>query len=97
MVRDRTQHISSGLQKLLHQSGMDRKLKEQRILDEWLLVVGENIGKISHPERVRDKTLYIRVQSMTWRTELLFQQKAILQRIADHVGKDIVTDIRFFF
>ncbi len=95
MARDRTQHISIGLNQILKKSGMDKKLKEQRILDDWMQLVGDNVGKVSKPERITDKVLFVRVKSMTWRTELLFQQKAILQRITEHVGKDIVNDIRF--
>jgi predicted nucleic acid-binding Zn ribbon protein len=96
MARDRTQHISSGLDQLLRQTGMDLQIKEQRILDEWVQLVGENIGKISHPERVKDGILYVRVQSMTWRTELLFQKQIILQRITEQVGKGLVSEIKFF-
>ncbi len=95
MARDRTQHISVGLKHLLKQSGMERKLKEQRIIDDWMQLVGDSIGKVSKAERISDKVLYVRVQSMTWRTELSFQQKNILQRIAEYVGKDVVIDIRF--
>jgi len=95
MARDRTQHISVGLKQILKKSGMDKKLREQRILDDWMQLVGDNVAKVSKPERITDKVLFVRVKSMTWRTELLFQQKAILQRIAEHVGKDIVNDIRF--
>lgn len=62
----------------------------------WPDIVGENIASASVAEKVIDKVLYIKVKSMTWRTELLFQKAQILLNIEKKVGHDVIRDIRFF-
>lgn len=62
----------------------------------WPDIVGENIASASVAEKVIEKVLYIKVKSMTWRTELLFQKAQILLNIEKKVGHDVIRDIRFF-
>ncbi|HOZ20235.1 MAG TPA: DUF721 domain-containing protein [bacterium] len=95
MVRDDNQHISKGLAQLIHQLGLEQRLKQQRVIEEWPQLVGEKIGKISRPDHLQEGVLYVRVASMTWRTELLFQKQAILAKIGSALGEGLVKDIRF--
>jgi predicted nucleic acid-binding Zn ribbon protein len=95
LASDKTQHISQGLSQALHQLGLDQRMKQRRVINDWALLVGENISHIAKPDRIQDGVLFVRVQSMTWRTELLFQKQAILDKISDTLGKDLIKDIRF--
>lgn len=95
MARDDSQHISRGLAQLVHQLGLEQRLKQQRVIDQWPQLVGEKIGRISRPERLQDGVLYVRVASMIWRTELLFQKQTILANISSAMGEGLVKDIRF--
>jgi predicted nucleic acid-binding Zn ribbon protein len=89
-------HISDSLKLVIRDMGFEKKLDQVRALELWPEVVGENIAKIAKAERVDEGILYIKVTSMTWRTELLFQKQSILEKISARLGKGIIKDIRFF-
>jgi predicted nucleic acid-binding Zn ribbon protein len=89
-------HIGDTLKLVIRDMGFEKKLDQVRALELWPEVVGENIAKIAKAERVDEGILYIKVSSMTWRTELLFQKQSILEKISARLGKGIIKDIRFF-
>lgn len=95
MRSDGEKHISQSLAQALQQAGLTQKIREQRLLDQWLELVGESIGRISRPERIHEGVLQVRVRSATWRTELLFHKQTILDKIAAAGCADLVRDIRF--
>lgn len=89
-------HIGESIKLLIRDLGFEKKVNEIRVIEEWDKIVGSNIAKIARVERVEGSILYVKVSSMTWRTELLFQKQAILQKIEMVIGKDIIKDIRFY-
>ena len=88
-------HISESLRFLIKDLGFEKRIDQVKVINMWPDIVGENIAKISQAERVFEGILYVKVKSMTWRTELLFQKPKILERIAQKVGENVITDIRF--
>ena len=88
-------HIGEALKSLFKDLGYDKKINQMQVIEKWSDIVGENIANIAQAERVQNNILYVKVKSMTWRTELLFQKKAILEKIKENVGSDVVRDIRF--
>ncbi|MBN1482733.1 DUF721 domain-containing protein [candidate division KSB1 bacterium] len=88
-------HIGETLRTVIKDLGFEKKLAQVRLVRQWPEIVGENIANISQAERVYEDILYVKVKSATWRTELLFQKRTIMQRIENTIGKNIITDIRF--
>ena len=89
-------HIGSALNLMIKDLGFEKRMNQVRVVELWAEIVGENIALIATAERVNDGLLYVKVKSMTWRTELLFQKKKIIERIEERVGKKVIKDIRFF-
>ena len=87
--------IGDSIHELLDNLGIAKKINQHQIKEQWPELVGPKVAAISKPERIMDNILYIRVQSMTWRTELIFQKHLILKKIEDKVGKGVIVDIRF--
>lgn len=95
MGRKKIQTLGDSLDGLIKQLGLGPKISQFRVIEKWPEIVGDNISHVTKPERVVDKILYIKVSSMSWRTELLFHKRGILEKIEETVGKDIISDIRF--
>ena len=91
----RPRHISESLRSLIQDLGFEKRIDQAKLIQMWPDIVGENIAQIAVAERVFEGILYVKVKSMTWRTELLFQKQNILERIAKQVGENLITDIRF--
>ncbi len=96
MSRKSAISLGDSIQSLLQSLGLKSKVDQYRVLDLWDEIVGEAIAKVARPDRVNDHVLYVRVKGMSWRTELVFQRQEILRLISDKVGKNVITDIRFF-
>jgi len=96
MTKSSVKSLGDSLQELLRQLGIEKKVKQYSVLESWEDIVGEKISKIAEAYRIDDEILYVKVKSMTWRTELSFQKLKILKKIEDKVGKHIIKDIRFY-
>lgn len=88
--------LGDSVQEVLQEYGIEKTIKQHQIMSIWPQLVGENVANISKPARVVDQTLYVKVKSMTWRTELQFQRHSILDRIRQKIGSGIIEEIRFF-
>ena len=88
-------HIGEMLESMFKEMGMDKKIKQQRILQEWPNLVGQSISQVTQAERIDNFILYIKVKSTSWRTELLFQKHTIIKRINEKYGNGLIKDIRF--
>ncbi len=95
-MNKKPQHIGGALNAMFRDLGFDKKLDQVRAVEMWAEIVGENIAQVARAERVSDGILYVKVKSMTWRTELLFQKRKILEKIEERIGRKVINDIRFF-
>lgn len=51
-------------------------------LSDWRRAVGERLAQKTHPERVNDGVLTVRVPSSTWAQELSLLSEVVLERLA---------------
>lgn len=64
------------------------------IWSRWSEIVGPELARRTIPEGFRNKTLILAVKSSVWLQELSFVKKRLLERLAEEIGPDVVTDIR---
>lgn len=96
MNKDSTKSLGTSLEILFDKLGIERKVLQQRIISDWSNLVGDKINDVAKAERITDDVLFVRVKSMPWRTELSFQKISILKTIEDKLGKDLISDIKFY-
>ncbi len=89
-------HIGESLKTLVRDLGFEKKLNQVRVVELWPEIVGDAIANVAQADRVSDGILYVKVKSMTWRTELSFQKSTIMQKIEQRLGRHVINDIRFF-
>ncbi len=54
-----------------------------------------DLKKIAKAKRINNKTLFLRVENAVWRSELNLNKNAIIKKINERFGKEIVKTIRF--
>ncbi|MBU0679319.1 MAG: DUF721 domain-containing protein [Verrucomicrobia bacterium] len=85
-------HIPGFLQKL----GLEDRMWEQVMLEEWFNLVGPQVARHARPGRVNRKVLHIYVTNSTWLNELArYMKDELLANIQKRFGKERITDIRF--
>jgi predicted nucleic acid-binding Zn ribbon protein len=75
--------------------GIDQTLRKFSVLTAWSDMVGEQIARVTVPDRIESGVLYVRVTTAPWRAELSMKRLEILQKINRALGADVVKDIRF--
>jgi predicted nucleic acid-binding Zn ribbon protein len=82
--------ILSGLAKQL---GLEQRLVELRIQQQWPALVGEPIGSHTWPTQIRFHKLYLHVENSVWLQQLTFLKPAILAKLNAEAGSELLTDI----
>ncbi len=88
--------INQLIYQFLKSIGIKGKIEENFAIVYWDAVVGNEIARQTEPFRVTDGTLYVKVADTVWRNELHFLKNEIIQKLNEKVGKQIITDIKFY-
>lgn len=87
--------ISDIISKVIRDLGIGTKIKEYEIIDLWAKIVGDQIAKVTTAEGIHGTKLIVRVKHPTWRNELLFLKRGIIEKINKEMDQEIVHDIYF--
>jgi hypothetical protein len=75
------------------QLGLETRLVEVRIQQQWAALVGEPIGSHTWPVQIRFHKLYLLVENSVWLQQLTFLKPALLARLNAEAGPEFLTDI----
>lgn len=75
--------------------GIADGLKQQQAMIVWSEVVGPTISKVSEPVRIEHGQLYVEIENNTWRHELVYYKRQIINRLNKKLESEIVKDIVF--
>ena len=87
--------IGKILTKNLKNLGLDRRLKEESIVLNWNRLVGERIASKANPLKVKDSILFVSVENASWRNELFFMKRKIIEELNRSVKGNVIRDIVF--
>jgi predicted nucleic acid-binding Zn ribbon protein len=85
------QPIGSVLDRLIRARGWQRPAAEATVFGAWERVVGPDVAKHSRPVKLQDGELTVEAESTAWATQLQLLRSKLMGRIADEVGRSIVT------
>ena len=83
------------LSEICHRWGIEKKIKEYSAMSQWSQVVGERIADKARPTGVENGRLFVHVDSSSWRNELTFMKKEIMDKLNRTVGTPVIQDIVF--
>jgi predicted nucleic acid-binding Zn ribbon protein len=94
-LRTSIKPLNSALDELVSSLGIQKKLQEYDAVVYWEGVVGERIAQMTTATRILKGVLFVHVKTGTWRNELTFRKKEIMDKLNIVIGNDIVKDIKF--
>jgi predicted nucleic acid-binding Zn ribbon protein len=89
------QHIGKALQGFIKNSGLEKVLDQQNLIEAWDDVVGEKISKNAKAKSIEYGVLKVKTISPTWRQELFLQKNEIIIKLNEKIKKKIIKDIKF--
>ena len=88
-------HLNDLLAEMYRSVGMKEAYDQFNTLRLWDEIVGETIAKVTRVEQLREGDLYVRVKSPSWRMELNFRKKDIVERLNRRIGREMIRTIIF--
>lgn len=83
------------IDRLLKVYRLDGKMKEIEVLNAWEEMMGVAIANRTKEMYIRNKTLYLKLDSAVIREELSYGKKIIILRVNEKAGMEIINDVWF--
>ena len=83
------------LVRVLKNLGMERKISEASLVLNWEKIVGEKIAQEAKALKIEKKKLYLQVPNASWRNELFYLKKELIQKLNSFVKDTLIEDIIF--
>ena len=95
MFRRDVQLIKDLILRNLHQQGLETPLLQKRLVEAWPLVAGEAIARYTLNTYIMNQTLYVKLSAPALRADLSMRRLEFVKRLNEHVGSQVIADIRF--
>lgn len=95
MKRTHPKSIAEVIDGFMKAEQLDTQLNEQRASALWPQIVGQGINRYTISRDVRNGVLIVRLSSAPLRNELMMNRSALIKRINEALGQDVIHDIIF--
>jgi len=95
MKNDYSHSLQEVLEQLIKAYRWNGKIDEQKIIDSWRTVVGNMIDNHTTKLQVKEKTLFVSLDSSALRNELMMARSKIVDSLNKEACSKIVEDIVF--
>ncbi len=80
----------------LRDEGLETPLNQHRLISSWGEVMGNGILTYTGELFIKNQTLWVKINSSVLRQELSIGRNQIVRRLNEHVGAQVITDVKFF-
>jgi predicted nucleic acid-binding Zn ribbon protein len=87
--------IKDALEKLLHAYKLKSKVQEAQLVDAWERIMGKMIERHTRDLYIRNKKLFVKLDSAVVRQELSYNRSKVLERVNEELGGNVVEDVVF--
>lgn len=85
--------MKDAMQSYLKALGIDQKMHEASVLAQWGELMGDAVDKRTEKKYIKDRVLYIELNSSVMRDELMYKRTEIIRKVNALSGYDIIDDI----
>ncbi len=96
MKRKNALAIGDLVRQYLREEGLETPLNQHRIIESWGEVMGAGILQYTGDIFIRNQTLWVKIDSSVLRQELNISRQQIVRRLNEHVGAQVITEVRFY-
>jgi predicted nucleic acid-binding Zn ribbon protein len=95
MFKRDVQTLKTLILRNLRAQGLETPLLQKRLVDAWPIVAGEAVARYTREAFIQNQTLVVRLTIPALRTELSMRRTELVKKLNDHVGEQVITEIRF--
>ena len=86
--------LKDALAAFLKNNNLESKLQETRVINAWEEVVGKLIARHTDQLQIKDRVLYVKVDSAALREELSYQRSKLVKDLNKAADVEAIDDIR---
>ena len=86
--------LKDALAAFLKDNNLESKLQETRVINAWEEVVGKLITRHTDQLQIKDRVLYVKVDSAALREELSYQRSKLVKDLNKAADVEAIDDIR---
>lgn len=94
MRRQSAQPIGSILVQFMRENGLEKPLLEKRVVEQWPVLMGETVARLTRCVEIKDGVLFVRLSSAALRAHLFEIRFDLVKKLNDAVGNDVIRDVR---
>lgn len=79
----------------LKEEHLGEKFDQRQLILSWERIMGKPVAARTTKMYFRDGTLFVELSSAALKQELNNSRQLILERMKEHLGKEVVVDVRF--
>lgn len=87
--------LGDAIDRLMKAYRLDGKLKEIEVLGKWEEMMGRAVHLRTKNIYIKNKVLYLELDSSVMRDELMYGKTVIIQRVNETAGFEIINDVWF--
>ena len=87
--------LKDAITSFLKDNNLESKLNETRLISAWEEVAGKLISRHTTQMYVKDRVLFVKVDSAALREELTYQRSKLIKKLNHVVGIEAIDDIKF--
>ncbi len=93
MRRSKTISIAEAVKDYIREMNLGGKLDEVTVINSWEDIVGKAISSRTTKIYIKDKILFVHLNSSVVRNELLMLREAIREKLNEKAGNEVIKDI----
>jgi len=93
MQRSNDQSLGDAIRDFLHSYHLEDKLNETKVIQAWGKIVGPMVEKHTHGLYIRNRILFVHIDSPALRQELSFSKSKIVGHLNSEVKAIMIDDL----
>jgi predicted nucleic acid-binding Zn ribbon protein len=95
MKKSNDQTLGQAIRELIEAYNLEGKLDEVKLIASWEKVTGKVIVKHTKDIFIKNRKLYIRLDSPALKHELLYARGRVLEALNNEAGKQVIDEVVF--
>jgi predicted nucleic acid-binding Zn ribbon protein len=89
------QSLGNAIKEFLHAYRLEEKFNQTKLLHSWEKVVGKMVAQHTRDLHIRNKILFVKIDSAALRNELSYARESIVRSLNKEADADVIEEVVF--
>lgn len=91
-----TESVKEAIESMLDSYKLKNKFDQTKLIGSWEKLMGKPIAKRTEKLYIKDRVLFVKINSAPLRHELTMKKEKVLTILHDAFDKDLIIDVLFY-